>query len=169
MHDFQEKCQTVFNTMLCLPLFCSKKCIRNKNIRCAFFLACERSGGGAGKGRTACWNLNICIEKVEGRGGALGRCEMLIGRDDISNDVITLGTYFSRFVYIRVRFRFTLIGGILTATSTGATGNWRWNSTFRGVVEGSPPFPALRQSARRACSQAPFCCIWKNRLHSYLL
>ena len=31
----------------------------------------------------------------------LGRCEMLIGGDDISNDVITLGTCFSMFVYIR--------------------------------------------------------------------
>ena len=32
------------------------------------------------------WNLNICTEK--------SRCEMLIGGDDISNDVITLGTCF---------------------------------------------------------------------------
>ena len=32
------------------------------------------------------WNLNICIEK--------SRCEMLIGGDDDSNDVITLGTCF---------------------------------------------------------------------------
>ena len=47
------------------------------------------------------------------------RCEMLIGGDDISNDVITLGTCFSMFVYIRARFRFTLIGGNLTAQSTG--------------------------------------------------
>ena len=44
---------------------------------------------------------------------------MLIGRDDISNDVITLGTRFSRFVYIRARIRFALIGGNLTAQSTG--------------------------------------------------
>ena len=35
---------------------------------------------------------------------------MLIGRDDISNDVITLDTCFSRFVYIRARIRFALIG-----------------------------------------------------------
>ena len=56
------------------------------------------------------WNLNICIEK---------RCEMLIGGDDISNDVVTLGTCFSKFVYIRARFHFTLIGGNLTAQSTG--------------------------------------------------
>ena len=39
---------------------------------------------------------------------------MLIGRDD-SNDVISLGTCFSVFVYIRV-----LIGGYLTAQLTGS-------------------------------------------------
>ena len=43
---------------------------------------------------------------------------MLIGGDDISNDVITFGTYFSMFVYIRARFRFELIGRNLTAQST---------------------------------------------------
>ena len=32
------------------------------------------------------WNLNICIEK--------SRCEMLIGGDDTSNEVITVGTCF---------------------------------------------------------------------------
>ena len=30
---------------------------------------------------------------------------MLIGGDDISNDVIALGTCFSMFVYIRTRYR----------------------------------------------------------------
>ena len=51
------------------------------------------------------------------------RCEMLIGEDDISNDVITLGTYFSMFVYRRSRFRFALIGVNLTAQSRrGAIG-----------------------------------------------
>ena len=44
---------------------------------------------------------------------------MLIGRDDISNDVITLGTCFSTFVYIRPRIRFAPIGGNLTAQWTG--------------------------------------------------
>ena len=43
---------------------------------------------------------------------------MLIGGDDISNDVITLGTCLSTFVYIRTRFRFALIGGNMTAQST---------------------------------------------------
>ena len=45
-------------------------------------------------------------------------CEMLIGGDDISKDVITLGTCFSMFVYIRASFCFALIGGNLTAQST---------------------------------------------------
>ena len=36
--------------------------------------------------------------------------EMQIGGDD-SNDVITLGMFFSMFVYISARFRFAPIGG----------------------------------------------------------
>ena len=43
---------------------------------------------------------------------------MLIGGDDFSNEVITLGTCFSMFVHIRARFRFALIGKNLTAQST---------------------------------------------------
>ena len=45
---------------------------------------------------------------------------MLIGGDDISNDVITHGTCFSMVVYICTRFHFTLIGRNLTAQSTGS-------------------------------------------------
>ena len=68
------------------------------------------------------WNLNICIEK--------NRFEMLTGGYDIGNDVITLGSCFSMFVYICARFSmfvyicdlfcFALIGGDLTAQSTGS-------------------------------------------------
>ena len=48
---------------------------------------------------------------------------MLIGGDDISNDVHTLSTRFSMFVYLRTCFCFALIGGKLTAPSMGtATG-----------------------------------------------
>ena len=43
---------------------------------------------------------------------------MLIGGDDISNDVKILVTCFSMFVYIRARFRFALIGGNLTVQLT---------------------------------------------------
>ena len=38
----------------------------------------------------------------------------------ISNDVITLGTCFSTFVYIRTRFRFALTDENLTAESKGS-------------------------------------------------
>ena len=48
------------------------------------------------------------------------RCKMLIGGYDISNDIITLGTLFSMFVYIRARSCFALIGGNLTAQLTGS-------------------------------------------------
>ena len=47
---------------------------------------------------------------------------MLIREDDFSNDVITLGTYSSMFVYIRARFRSALIGGNLTVQSRGSHG-----------------------------------------------
>ena len=45
---------------------------------------------------------------------------MLTGEGDISYDVITLGTCFTMFVYIRARFRFALISENLTAQSTGS-------------------------------------------------
>ena len=59
---------------------------------------------------------------IKGRsgGGEEKEKEMLIGGDDISNDVITLGTCFLMFVYIHARFRFELIGRNLTAQSTGS-------------------------------------------------
>ena len=50
------------------------------------------------------------------------RCEMLIGGEDISHDVITLDTCFTMFAHIRARFRFALIGGNLTAQLTGSYG-----------------------------------------------
>ena len=60
----------------------------------------ERSGGGAAKGRRACnYVSEIWISAVK------SRCERLIGRDDISHDVITLDT---------------LIGGNLTVLSKGS-------------------------------------------------
>ena len=44
---------------------------------------------------------------------------MQIGRDEISNDVITLGTCFSMFVYIRACFSFVVIDGNLTVQLMG--------------------------------------------------
>ena len=46
------------------------------------------------------------------------QCEMLIGGDDISNDVIALGLcshVFAMFVFIHPHFRFAVIGRNLTA------------------------------------------------------
>ena len=45
------------------------------------------------------------------------RCKMLI-----SNDVIILGTCFSTFVHIRIRFRSALTGESLTSESKGSHG-----------------------------------------------
>ena len=47
---------------------------------------------------------------------------MLIGRDDISNDIIAVGMCFSMFVYIHAHFHFALIGRNLTAQWTGSYG-----------------------------------------------
>ena len=47
-------------------------------------------------------------------------CEMLNGRDDNSNAIITLGLCFSMSVYICNRFYFALIGGNLIAQSSGS-------------------------------------------------
>ena len=78
---------------------------------------------------------------------------MLIGEDDISNDVITLGTCFSsKFVYIRARFRLALIGGNLTVQSTGShggTGGGIQNSKRRSSKL-SFLFPPRRQSAHES-------------------
>ena len=55
---------------------------------------------------------------------------MLIGGDDLRKDVITLGKC---FVYIRARLRFALIGGNLTAQSTGSHSGMEWNSNPKDV------------------------------------
>ena len=60
------------------------------------------------------------FSSVSQRSKVAQACEMLIGGEDISNDVINLGTYSSVFVYIRPCFCFALIGGNLKAQSTGS-------------------------------------------------
>ena len=74
------------------------------------------------------------------------QCEMLIGGDNFSKDIITLGTCFSMFFHIH--FRFAQMSGNLTAQSTGS-------HRGRDVVACSPSFPTLAaRTPRRACSQA---------------
>ena len=68
-------------------------------------LACEQALRGA---------LAVARREKEGE-PPTSRSQMRIGGDDISNGVITLGTCFSMFAYIRARFCFALIGGNLIA------------------------------------------------------
>ena len=71
------------------------------------------------------------------------QCQMLIGRDDISNDVITLGSCFSMFVYIRARFHFVLIGRNLKAQSMGShRGNGGGIQIPETYLQALFPFPA---------------------------
>ena len=99
------------------------------------------------------WNLNICTEKVDG---------MLIGGDNISNDVIILGICFSIFAYIRAHFHFALIGRNLKAQSTdhrwiggGMNSNPRGLRSWLWLVGSSPSFShRAARAPRRACSQA---------------
>ena len=72
----------------------------------------RQAGKRKGNLQLRLWNLNICIKKSQ--------YEMLICGDDITNDVITLGTCFSMFVYVHAHFRSTLIGRNLTAQSRGS-------------------------------------------------
>ena len=84
------------------------------------FLACEQALQGAtaagrekeGEHATASLEFEYLLWK--------SWCKMLIGGDDISNDVITLSRCFSMFVYIHTLFCFVLIGRNLTAQSTGS-------------------------------------------------
>ena len=81
---------------------------------------------------------------------------MLIGRDDISNDVIALGTWFSMFVYNRASFPLRADWRKSDSPlNEEPRGNWRWNSHSGDVVASPPSFscPAAR-APRRACSQA---------------
>ena len=71
---------------------------------------------------------------------------MLVGGDDISNDIITLGTCFSMcffFFYIGARFRFALIGGNwttqLTGSHRGIGGGIQLRETY---LQALLPFPA---------------------------
>ena len=76
---------------------------------------------------------------------------MLIGADDI-------GHYPSMFVFIRARFRFTLIGGNLTTQLTGSHGGIGGGFQIcRFVDASSPSFSRpIARTPRRACSRARY-------------
>ena len=98
--------------MKILPLHCKLLVLRVVSVRASFP---GGSGGRAGKeGELATSSLEF--EYLHRK----TRCEMPIGGGDIGNDVITLGSCFSMFVYIRARFCFALISGNLTPQSAGS-------------------------------------------------
>ena len=77
-------------------------------------LACKQAPGCSwrrGGKRKERLQLRLWIEHLHGK----SQCKMLVGGDDISNNVITLGMCFAIFVYIRGCFRFVLIGGNMTS------------------------------------------------------
>ena len=82
-------------------------------------------------------------------------CEMLMGGDDISNDVITLGTIFQCFLHSRsflLRAEWRKSDSSVDGESLG---KWRWNSNSRDVVASSDSFSRhAARSPRRACPQA---------------
>ena len=101
----------MLSTLICIILFRSKSVLAcEKALRGALVAGREKEKGG--ELSTTSMEFEYLLRK--------SRCEMLIGGDDISNDVITLDTCFSMFVYVRARIRFALIGGNLTDQSTGS-------------------------------------------------
>ena len=79
------------------------------------------------------------------------QCEMLISRDDISNEIITLGMCFSMLVYSRAHFYFTLIGGNLTAQSKGSH-----RGIGSGIKNSRPTARAPRELACRLSHHSLF-------------
>ena len=75
---------------------------------------------------------------------------MLIGGDDISNDVITIGTCFS------ILFTFALVSALADWRKSDSSvdgepqGNWRWDANCKLSFF----YPPHRQSAPKSCSQA---------------
>ena len=83
------------------------------------------------------------------------RCEMLIGADDISYDVITPWHVF--FNICLHSHSFPLLADWRKSDSSvdrEHQANWRWNSNSRDVVASSPSCPHhAARAPRRACSQ----------------
>ena len=110
-------------------------------------LACEQALRGAlAAGREEEEALSTTYLEFEYLHGK-SRCEVMIGEDDISNDVITLGTcrvnicLHSRSLPPRADWRKS--GSPVDGEPQGS---WWWNSNSRDVVASSPSFshPATR-------------------------
>ena len=90
-----------------------------------------RSGNRAAKGRRTC-NSSLEFEYLHQN----RQCKMLIGEDDISNDVITLGTcMFLNFWQNSCSFLLRADCQISDSSVDGEPQwNWRWNSNSRHIT-----------------------------------
>ena len=98
---------------------------------------------------------------------------MLIGRDDTSNDVITIGACFHLFFNVCLRSRSSPLRADWRTFGSPVDGeplgNWRRNSYSRNVVASSASFSRPAASAPwRACSQATYA-QFKGVMSHYLL
>ena len=110
----QSKATTVREFCAKSPAFLWVQCHRFSSYFALQKLACEQAFRSAlASGREKEGELATTSLKFEYL-HRKSRCEMLIGGDDITHDVITLGKCFSMFVYIRAPFPFALIDGNLT-------------------------------------------------------
>ena len=136
----------------------------------SYALACEQALRGAlAAGREKEGELSTTSLKIE----YLSRCEMLIGGDDISNDVITIGAYFHVFFSVCLRSRSSPLRAnwreFGSPVDGEPPGNWRRNSYSRDVVASSASFCRSAASAPwRACSQTTYA-QFKGVMSHYLL
>ena len=128
-------------------------------------LACEQALRGAlVAGREKEWELATTSLEFEYQHWK-SRCEMLIGGDDISNDVITLGVCFHAFSNACLHSPSFALRADWRKSDSSVDGepqvNWRQNSPSGDVVASSPSFscPAAR-APRIACSQAKTAYKW---------
>ena len=104
---------------------------------------CRRGGKRKDSFELRLWNLNIDLHRK-------CRCEMLVGGDDVSNDIITPVFFLhQRSFPLRADWR-----KLDSSVDGEPQEHWRWNSTSRDVFASSPSFsrPAAK-APRRACSQ----------------
>ena len=116
-------------------------------------LACERALRGAlAAGREKEGELATTSLKLEYL-HRKSRCEMLIGGDDISSDVITLGTCFHVFFNLCLHSHLFPLRADWRKSDSSVDGepqrNWRWNLNSRDVVVSSPSFSRPAASAPR--------------------
>ena len=96
---------------------------------------------------------------------------MMIGGDDISNDVINLCTcFFNVCLHLRSFLLHANWQKSDSSVNRELQGNWRWNSNSRDFVASSPPFPppppppSTLPECPRECSRRLIDALWKIKV-----